>query len=375
MRILFLVGIGVVMAVNGHPNGRACLSRQARQRDDEIGQPARSSIAPVGEKTVISDSDTGRREGVQNDSHKQSGPGEIKGCGQSGQVNRDQNKNGSWVPGMGGHFRLVIHKNVVTSKRESKTLGDHYGGHAEDYAKHRPTYPEELFKTILAHCPSQETVWDCGTGNGQVAVRLAEDFHSVLATDISSLQLEHAEPHPRISYHCCNADDSPFESSSVDLITVATAVHWFNLEAFFREADRVLKPGGLLVVWTYGRSIVGPPSVATIVNKLSDETLGQDWPPGIEWVDKKYRDLPFPYPDLGLGPIEFPLHWSEAELLGWIDTWSAVRRHRARTGLDPLSDFPERLNAVWPEPNGGPITVQFPLSIRGGKKKARHKPG
>ncbi len=324
---------------------------------------------------MISDGDAGRGESIQHNAYEQSGPGEIKGSGQGGQVNRDQNKNGSWVPGMGGHFRLVIHKNVVTSKRECKTLGDHYGGHAEDYAKHRPTYPEELFETILAHCPLKETVWDCGTGNGQVAVRLAEDFQKVFASDISSLQLEHATPHSRISYHCCRADDSPFESSSMDLVTVATAVHWFDLEAFFQEADRVLRPGGLLFVWTYGRSIVGPGPVADVVGRLSDEILGEDWPPGIEWVDRQYLDLPFPYPDLPLGPVDFPLHWSKADLLGWIDTWSAVRRHRARTGRDPLTDFREELNAAWPVANGGPTTVQFPLYIRGGKKKARHTPG
>lgn len=40
--------------------------------------------------------------------------------------------------------------------------------------------------------------------------------------------------------------------ASVDLITVGTALHWFDVERFCAECSRVLRPGGVLVAYSYG---------------------------------------------------------------------------------------------------------------------------
>jgi len=48
------------------------------------------------------------------------------------------------------------------------------------------------------------------------------------------------------------AEDLPFPDGSVDLLTAASAAHWFDVEGFIKEAVRVLKPHGCLALFGYG---------------------------------------------------------------------------------------------------------------------------
>ena len=68
-----------------------------------------------------------------------------------------------------------------------------------------------------------------------------EHFEKVIATDASAQQIESAEPAKRISYRVAPAEASGIDPASVDLILVAQALHWFDLDRFFTEAKRVLK--------------------------------------------------------------------------------------------------------------------------------------
>ena len=128
---------------------------------------------------------------------------------------------------------------------------DHFSSQATDYARFRPNYPAELFAWLAGIAPSRDTAWDCGTGSGQAAIGLAAHFARVFATDPSRKQLEHAEPHPRIDYRLAPAEVRLLDTASIDLVTVAQAIHWFDLDKFYAEAKRVLKPGGIIAAWTY----------------------------------------------------------------------------------------------------------------------------
>jgi ubiquinone/menaquinone biosynthesis C-methylase UbiE len=135
---------------------------------------------------------------------------------------------------------------------------DHFSGHAADYAKYRPDYPRELFAYLASLTPARQWAWDCGTGNGQAAVGLAAFFDRIVATDASEKQILNAERNARIDYRVAPAGRSDLASSSIDLVTVAQALHWFELDAFYIEAKRVLKPQGVLAAWCYNLLEIAP---------------------------------------------------------------------------------------------------------------------
>jgi len=121
-------------------------------------------------------------------------------------------------------------------------MKDNFSTQSDDYAKFRPVYPRELIDYLLSLTDTHETCWDCGTGNGQLAVKLAGHFDKIFATDISEKQLSNATHKPNIAYSKQPAEQTNFPDRSFDLITVAQAAHWFDHERFNREVKRVLKP-------------------------------------------------------------------------------------------------------------------------------------
>src|SRR5437667_7064361 len=128
---------------------------------------------------------------------------------------------------------------------------DHFSGHAVEYAKFRPRYPDKLFEYLASISPQHELAWDCATGNGQAAVGLARHFDRVIATDASAQQIASAEPNDRISYRVAPAEASGIDSASADLILVAQALHWFDIDRLFKEAKRVLKESADLAIPSY----------------------------------------------------------------------------------------------------------------------------
>src|SRR5690606_9022572 len=177
-----------------------------------------------------------------------------------------------------------------------------FGAVAADYAAFRPTYPDALFAWLADASPRRALAWDCATGNGQAALALAAHFDAVVATDVSAEQLAHAPPHPRVRYAVAPAEVSPLEDASADLVTVAQAFHWFGRDAFFAEAARVLRPGGLLAVWTYGL-FESTPDVDRVVRRYHDEALDGYWSPARRLVDDGYASVAFPFEPVGAPPF------------------------------------------------------------------------
>src|ERR1700730_13525034 len=176
---------------------------------------------------------------------------------------------------------------------------DHFSAHASDYAKFRPHYPRELFAYLAGIASERECVWDCATGNGQAAVTLGEFFQHVIATDASEKQVANGQPHERVTYRVASAEQSGLSKESVDLVTVAQALHWFDREAFFAEAERVLKPNGVLAVWCYNLFKVAP-ETDRLVETFYRETVGPYWDFERRLVETGYRTIAFPFDELQL---------------------------------------------------------------------------
>ncbi len=247
------------------------------------------------------------------------------------------------------------------------TFPDHFSGHASDYAAHRPRYPAALYRWIASQAPGRDLVWDAATGSGQAAVALTDHFSAVHATDASAKQLAAATPHQRVRYACEPAERCSLADASVDAVTVAQALHWFDHERFFAEAVRVLKPEGLFVAWCYELLSVDPAVDAAIV-RFYEGAIGPYWPPQRRHIEVGYRDIALPFPERAAPEFAMTMDWDREALLAYLGTWSAVRRHDADTGARALDSVQQELAAIWPV--GERRRVRFPLSLRSGRRLA-----
>ena len=206
---------------------------------------------------------------------------------------------------------------------------DHFSGHADEYAQHRPRYPAELFAWLAERAPGRRLAWDVATGNGQAAVALRAHFGNVYATDASAAQLEHAPDLPGVRFAVERAEKATLPDASVDLVTVAQGLHWFELARFFPAVRRVLRPGGLFAAWCYELCTVDP-DVDAVVLAFYNGPIGPFWPPQRRHIENGYADLEIPLDPVPDAPaFDMRARWIRAEFLGYLGTWSAVRRYRA----------------------------------------------
>jgi hypothetical protein len=245
-------------------------------------------------------------------------------------------------------------------------FADHFTPVADAYAACRPAQPAEVLAFAASLAPARGLAWDCGTGNGQAAVGLAALFERVVATDASAAQIARALPHPRVEYRVARAEASGLPDASVDLVTAAQAVHWFDLDGFNREVRRVAAPGAAVVVWSYLWTTVDDPAVDALVQELARVTLAPDWPPEIQLVADEYRTLPFPFREIPAPALALTARWTLAELLGFARTWSGTARHARRTGIDPVARAEPRLREAWGDP-ALPRDVGWRIAIRAGR--------
>jgi SAM-dependent methyltransferase len=244
---------------------------------------------------------------------------------------------------------------------------DHFSGVAGAYAEHRPRYPDRLFAWLAELAGRRELAWDCATGSGQAAVALANHFDRVIATDASEAQIAAAVAHPRVEYRVGPAESSGLAPDSADLVTVGQALHWFDRPPFYAEAQRVLRPNGVLAAWTYGFSTLGDPGADAALRRFYSETVGPYWPPERALVDAGYRTIDFPFEEIGLPEIAMEADWPLAAFLGYVGTWSAVTRFRAERGVDPVPQLAEALRPHWGDPLARRL-IRWPLAIRAGRR-------
>ncbi|PYP57535.1 MAG: SAM-dependent methyltransferase [Gemmatimonadetes bacterium] len=239
---------------------------------------------------------------------------------------------------------------------------------APAYAAFRPRYPAALFAALARYAPGRHMAWDCATGSGQAAIGLAEHFEQVVATDASAAQLAAALAHPRVRYGQATADASGLPPRSVELVTIAQALHWVDRPAFYAEARRVLVPDGVVAAWCYGLVELGA-GLDEPVHAFYEQTVGPYWPPERALVDSGYRTVDFPFAELPLPAVTMEAEVTLEELGGYLGTWSAVLRYRAARGHDPVAPLLDRLGPEW----GGPKrrrTARWALAIRVGRLSA-----
>jgi ubiquinone/menaquinone biosynthesis C-methylase UbiE len=243
---------------------------------------------------------------------------------------------------------------------------DHFSERAAIYAAYRPLYPEALFEFVAGLTREHRTVLDCGTGNGQAALALAAHFDRVIATDPSAEQISHAVPHDRIEYRVARAESTGLPAQSVDLVTAAQALHWFDAKLFFEEAKRVLVPDGAIAIWGYGDPILDTAPLDQTLRTFNRELLEPYWSPERKLLLDGYRAVPFPFDEVAVPRLELEMRWTLPELAGFLRTWSSAARYVAEHGVDPVLGVEKSLGACWGVPATARV-IRWPLYLRAGK--------
>lgn len=248
---------------------------------------------------------------------------------------------------------------------EDPKFKDHFSQVAADYASYRPSYPQKLADVLAELSPAQDRALDCACGTGQLSVLLAKRFKEVIATDGSADQIAQAQPQEGVIYRTALAENSGLPDGSVDLITVAQAAHWLDLEAFYTEVQRIARPDALLALITYGVLHVEG-EVDSVMQHFYYETIGAYWPPERRHVEDGYRSLVFPFQELSLPPLAIEVDWNLPQLLGYIRTWSAVKAAEKALGSSVLIEVEAELRKQWGDPDQR-RRINWPLSVRAGR--------
>jgi SAM-dependent methyltransferase len=242
------------------------------------------------------------------------------------------------------------------------TFKDHFSSHSGDYSDYRPGYPAELFAYLASIAPARNKAWDCATGSGQSAVVLAEYFAEVVATDASAEQVSHAAPADNVNYKVALAEDSGIAADSVDLLTVAQALHWFRLDEFAAEARRVLKRNGILAAWTYNLLSVNK-NIDELIYDMYRNVVYDYWDFDRQMVEEGYLNTRLPFTEVEPPFFEMSAQWNLEQLIGYLDTWSAVKACTIRTGHDPVAAIADDIASAWGAADELQ-TISWPLSVR-----------
>ncbi|XP_045793317.1 putative methyltransferase DDB_G0268948 [Trifolium pratense] len=257
-------------------------------------------------------------------------------------------------------------------------MAEHFANQGKEYADSRPTYPPQLFQFIASKTPSHHLAWDVATGTGQAAKSLATLYENVIATDASEKQLEFAAKLPNIRYQHTPSTMSMTEleqlvspQGTIDLVTIAQALHWLDLSTFYKQVNWVLKkPHGVIAIWCYTS-----PSINDAVDALHHTLYSFDarphWDPRRELLEDNYRNIDFPFePVEGVdhtGPFEF-----EAETVMDVDDFLNYIRSRSgyqiskNKGVELLKDdVVEKFKLAWGE--DGKKIAKFQVYLRIGR--------
>ena len=142
-------------------------------------------------------------------------------------------------------------------------------------------------------------------------------------------------PLPRVIWKASPAEASGLPDHSVDAVVIAQALHWFDLETFWPEVRRVLRPGGIVTTWSYRTLDVDDPATSRLLRHIYEDVVGQWWPANRRHVENGYADLSFPFtpispPDIAAITADLDVD----HMLGYLRSWSATRHAMDALGRD-----------------------------------------
>lgn len=212
-----------------------------------------------------------------------------------------------------------------------------YAAHAHIYSKYRPTYPIAVVEAITSYVTrlggSLGHALDVACGSGQSTFYLKDTFKLITGVDISKAQLEEAkskcqkENIDNIQFLTGSGMELPVESESVDVVTIAQALHWLDIDKFFTECKRVLKPRGCVAVYGYGNVCLINKQCNELVSNFYSNTLQGCWHDARHHIDEEYRSIHMPFSNTQRIDTSMPYETSLDAFIGYVSTWSGYQKY------------------------------------------------
>jgi SAM-dependent methyltransferase len=218
-----------------------------------------------------------------------------------------------------------------------------------------------MFQYLADIAPGRNLAWDCATGNGQAAIELANFFDRVIATDASKSQIANTEPHQHVEYRIAPAEQSGLETGEFDIVMIAQALHWLNLNRFYPEVRRALKNNGVFAASAYNLLETEKP-IKEIIRRYYYEIVGPYWPPERALIER-FPEIPFPFAERKTPQFEIAAEWNLEHLVGYLRSWSSTQRFIAATNCNPLDQIVSDLQEAWGDPQRTRRIV-WPLVLR-----------
>lgn len=283
------------------------------------------------------------------------------------------------------------------------------------YSKFRPSVPQHVLDVVLQFLAQKigtnewRSAVDCGCGNGQGTNLVAKHFTKVNGFDLSAGQIEKANALKMSSNITYTVSDqarfgqsiditlivnqvSPSEtlptipSNSVQLLTAFEAGHWFDLDKFFVEANRIVVDNG--VVAFVGYHMPEPFEASKPDDKRLTELVSDAYwdsritpykNPKIKPVEEHYRNVKFPdnYEFVYRGNISNTYPAKAQDLIGFVRSWSLFEGligGNKEVAQKYITEFEENLKSIvgTDRLSEKDITVKFTYFIAMGRKKPAH---
>lgn len=229
---------------------------------------------------------------------------------------------------------------------------------SDKYCQSRPKYPKQLYEILIAQCKQTQEAWDCGCGNGQVAIDLVPYFDHIEASDININPIEHAHQNSKIHYSVQNSENTGFKDNQFDLICAAQCIHWFKLDLYFKEVKRLLKPGGVFACWGYSFFKINH-TLDPVIQAHFDHLIDPYWSEKNRILHKQYKEIRFPFSNIQTPQIEMGINWTREELLDYLATLSATKRYNDTQNTSITDSLRDKIKSHWAETEKKAIQMDF----------------
>jgi len=134
----------------------------------------------------------------------------------------------------------------------SSEFQSRFGHIAEEFERYRPDYPPELFEHLFATVPVdyRERAIDLGAGTGKATRALIPHFREVIAVEPDpGMAAKLREDLSAVIVHSVTAEDFSQPPVTVDLVTVANALHWMDAPRVFANVHSWLRPRAIFAAF------------------------------------------------------------------------------------------------------------------------------